>query len=145
MACGHWSWYGVCGATKFQPQWLADINPHLNDVRQEAQMVPLPVAQALRFQREVLPCKGVYKKLVFTPENKLLGGILVGDISDFASLTAVSKRPDIGGLTPDDLMAGKMPAADWSNAFLSPKSQKWYPLSQVAMAPEKDLVPPSGN
>ncbi|CAJ1343625.1 unnamed protein product, partial [Effrenium voratum] len=56
--------------------------------------------------------KGVYKKLVFTPENKLLGGILVGDISDFASLTAVSKRPDIGGLTPDDLMAGKMPAVD---------------------------------
>ncbi|CAE7949475.1 nasB, partial [Symbiodinium sp. KB8] len=56
---------------------------------------------------------GCYKKLVFTADGtKLLGGILVGDISDFASLTAVSKRADIGGLTPEDLMAGKMPKVD---------------------------------
>ncbi|CAE6937687.1 nasB [Symbiodinium natans] len=57
--------------------------------------------------------KGTYKKLVFTADGtKLLGGILVGDISEFASLTAVSKRADIGGLTPEDLMAGKMPKVD---------------------------------
>ena len=56
---------------------------------------------------------GCYKKLVFTADGtKLLGGILVGDISDFASLTAVSKRANIGGLTPEDLMAGKMPKVD---------------------------------
>ena len=57
--------------------------------------------------------KGVYKKLVFTPDGqKLLGGILVGDISAFAPLTAVSKRKDIGGLTPDQLMEGQMPKVD---------------------------------
>ena len=57
--------------------------------------------------------KGTYKKLVFTADGtKLLGGILVGDISEFAALTAVSKRADIGGLTPEDLMAGKMPKVD---------------------------------
>jgi len=56
---------------------------------------------------------GIYKKLVFTPDGtKLLGGILVGDISAFAPLTAVSKRPDIGGLAPDALMAGEMPKVD---------------------------------
>ena len=44
--------------------------------------------------------------------GKLLGGILVGDISAFAPLTAVSKRPDIGGLTPEQLMEGQMPKVD---------------------------------
>ena len=34
------------------------------------------------------------------------------DISAFAPLTAVSKRPDIGGLAPDALMAGEMPKVD---------------------------------
>jgi hypothetical protein len=34
------------------------------------------------------------------------------DISAFAPLTAVSKRPDIGGLSPDELMAGQMPKVD---------------------------------
>jgi len=57
--------------------------------------------------------KGTYKKLVFTPDGtKLLGGILVGDISEFAALTAVSKRADVGGLSPEELMAGKMPKVD---------------------------------
>ncbi|CAK9085659.1 Probable L-ascorbate peroxidase 7 [Durusdinium trenchii] len=56
---------------------------------------------------------GVYKKLVFTPDGtKLLGGILVGDISAFAPLTAVSKRSDLGGVSPDELMAGQMPKVD---------------------------------
>ena len=34
------------------------------------------------------------------------------DISAFAPLTAVSKRPDIGGLSPEQLMAGEMPKVD---------------------------------
>jgi L-ascorbate peroxidase len=57
---------------------------------------------------------GHYKKLVFTPDGKkLLGGILVGpSIDQFANLTAVSKRPDIGGVTAEELMAGKLPTVD---------------------------------
>mmetsp|Transcript_7876 Transcript_7876/g.17354 ORF Transcript_7876/g.17354 Transcript_7876/m.17354 type:complete len:931 (-) Transcript_7876:12-2804(-) len=57
--------------------------------------------------------KGIYKKLVFTPDGKrLLGGILVGDISAFTKLTSVSKRPDLGGMFPDELMEGKYPKVD---------------------------------
>eukprot|EP00931_Biecheleriopsis_adriatica_P019383 TRINITY_DN1321_c0_g1_i1.p1 TRINITY_DN1321_c0_g1~~TRINITY_DN1321_c0_g1_i1.p1 ORF type:complete len:1228 (+),score=315.72 TRINITY_DN1321_c0_g1_i1:46-3729(+) len=57
--------------------------------------------------------KGIYKKLVFSPDgSRLLGGILVGDISAYTKLTAVSKRPDLGGVTPAELMAGKMPRVD---------------------------------
>eukprot|EP00931_Biecheleriopsis_adriatica_P057844 TRINITY_DN34344_c0_g2_i1.p1 TRINITY_DN34344_c0_g2~~TRINITY_DN34344_c0_g2_i1.p1 ORF type:complete len:906 (+),score=171.40 TRINITY_DN34344_c0_g2_i1:71-2788(+) len=57
--------------------------------------------------------KGIYKKLAFSPDGqKLLGGILVGDISDFAKLTAVAKRRDLGGLAPAELMAGKLPSVD---------------------------------
>eukprot|EP00438_Fugacium_kawagutii_P027133 Skav225196 [mRNA] locus=scaffold3065:250317:257428:+ [translate_table: standard] len=37
---------------------------------------------------------------------------LFADISAFAPLTAVSKRADIGGLSPDELMAGQMPKVD---------------------------------
>jgi len=57
--------------------------------------------------------KGVYKKLVFTPDGKqLLGGILLGDIKDFAKLSAISKKPSLGGLTPEQLLAGDIPVDD---------------------------------
>jgi len=57
--------------------------------------------------------KGTYKKLVFTPAgDKLLGGILIGDIVDFAKLSAISKKPNLGGLTPEQLLAGDIPVDD---------------------------------
>jgi len=57
--------------------------------------------------------KGIYKKLVFTPDGqKLLGGVLVGNNEDFAKLSAISKRDDLGGLTPEDVLAGKTPKVD---------------------------------
>lgn len=57
--------------------------------------------------------KGTYRKLVFTPDgSKLLGGVLVGDNSDFAKLSAVAKRPDLGGLTAEQVMAGETPKVD---------------------------------
>mmetsp|Transcript_36101 Transcript_36101/g.82912 ORF Transcript_36101/g.82912 Transcript_36101/m.82912 type:complete len:933 (+) Transcript_36101:70-2868(+) len=57
--------------------------------------------------------KGIYKKLVFTPDGKrLLGGILVGDISAFTKLTSVSKRPELGGKFPDEILEGNYPTVD---------------------------------
>jgi len=57
--------------------------------------------------------KGIYKKLVFTPGgDKLLGGILIGDIADFAKLAAIAKKPNLGGLTPEQLLAGDIPVDD---------------------------------
>jgi len=57
--------------------------------------------------------KGVYKKLVFTPSgNKLLGGILIGDIGDYAKLLSISKKSDLGGLTPQQLLSGDIPVDD---------------------------------
>uniref|UniRef100_A0A7S0AI72 phosphopyruvate hydratase n=1 Tax=Pyrodinium bahamense TaxID=73915 RepID=A0A7S0AI72_9DINO len=59
------------------------------------------------------PAKGIYKKLVFTPDGKkLLGGVLVGDNEDFAKLSAIAKRPDLGGLTPEQVLAGETPQVD---------------------------------
>mmetsp|Transcript_35522 Transcript_35522/g.77762 ORF Transcript_35522/g.77762 Transcript_35522/m.77762 type:complete len:1330 (+) Transcript_35522:49-4038(+) len=56
---------------------------------------------------------GTYKKLVFTPDGKsLLGGVLIGDVEDFAKLTAVSKRPDLGGLSAEEVLAGATPKVD---------------------------------
>jgi enolase len=57
--------------------------------------------------------KGMYKKLVFTPDGKkMLGGVLVGDVADFAKLSAICMRPDIGELTPEDILNGKSPKVD---------------------------------
>jgi len=57
---------------------------------------------------------GNYKKLVFSPDGKkLLGGILVGAPAiDFPKLATISKKPDLGGLTPEDIMAGASPKVD---------------------------------
>jgi len=63
------------------------------------------------FRRDA--AKGVYKKLVFTPDGKkLLGGVLVGDNEDFAKLSAIAKRPDLGGLSAEEILAGKTPKVD---------------------------------
>ena len=56
------------------------------------------------FVRKNKPSKLHELVIIFTAVSK--------DISAFAPLTAVSKRPDIGGLAPDALMAGEMPKVD---------------------------------
>lgn len=53
------------------------------------------------------PFGGVYKKLLFSRDGQhLLGGILVGDASDYGMLTALSKSPDPLPCPPHELIVG---------------------------------------
>ncbi|WP_337173265.1 nitrite reductase large subunit NirB [Paludisphaera sp.] len=60
-------------------------------------------ARALTFED---PFRGVYKKLVFTPDGaRLLGGVLVGDASDYGALLALFKADGPLPCAPGDLLA----------------------------------------
>ncbi|MEO8495406.1 MAG: FAD-dependent oxidoreductase, partial [Planctomycetota bacterium] len=53
------------------------------------------------------PFGGVYKKLLFNHEGtKLLGGVLVGDASDFGTLSMLAKSPDPLPYKPGELILG---------------------------------------
>ncbi|MCA9144724.1 MAG: nitrite reductase large subunit NirB [Planctomycetales bacterium] len=53
------------------------------------------------------PFGGVYKKLLFNHEGtKLLGGVLVGDASDFGTLSMLAKSPDPLPYQPGELILG---------------------------------------
>lgn len=53
------------------------------------------------------PFKGVYKKLLFSPDGKqLLGGILVGDAADYGTLSVMSKSADDLPCEPHELIVG---------------------------------------
>ena len=53
------------------------------------------------------PFTGVYKKLVFNPQGtKLLGGILIGDASDYGSLSILAKSEDVLPCSPHELVVG---------------------------------------
>ncbi|WP_165251260.1 nitrite reductase large subunit NirB [Paludisphaera soli] len=66
-------------------------------------------ARALTFED---PFRGVYKKLLFAPDGtKLLGGVLVGDASDYGALLSVFKSPEPLTLPPGELLStGRGPA-----------------------------------
>ena len=54
------------------------------------------------------PFQGVYKKLIFNRDGtRLLGGILVGDASDYGTLLMHSKSPDPLPVAPGELLLGK--------------------------------------
>ncbi len=58
------------------------------------------------------PIGGVYKKLLFSLDGKrLLGGILVGDASDYSNLLMLSKSDDDLPCAPGDLIVGKRDGA----------------------------------
>lgn len=55
------------------------------------------------------PFKGIYKKLLFSADGKkLLGGMLVGDTSEYGKLSMMSKSPDEIDCEPDELLHGKV-------------------------------------
>jgi nitrite reductase (NADH) large subunit len=62
-------------------------------------------ARALTFED---PFKGAYKKLLFSPDGtRLVGGILVGDASDYGQLSMLAKSDDPLPVPPGDLMMGR--------------------------------------
>ena len=62
------------------------------------------VSKSLTFED---PFKGVYKKLVFNTEGThLLGGILIGDASDYGSLSLLAKSEDKLPCSPHELVVG---------------------------------------
>lgn len=66
---------------------------------------PVEVARPLTYED---PFGGVYKKLLFDPAGKkLLGGILVGDASDYSLLASLAKSSEPLAVSPADLVLGK--------------------------------------
>ncbi len=54
------------------------------------------------------PFKGSYKKLVFNPDgSRLLGGILVGDASEYGMLSMLAKSSEPLTMPPSELLFGK--------------------------------------
>jgi nitrite reductase (NADH) large subunit len=61
------------------------------------------------------PFTGSYKKLLFNPEGtRLLGGILVGDASEYATLSVLAKSGKPLTAPPGELLLGKKSGADGS-------------------------------
>src|SRR5579884_3802032 len=54
------------------------------------------------------PFKGSYKKLLFSPDGtRLLGGILVGDASEYGQLSMLAKSDQPLAMTPSELLLGR--------------------------------------
>jgi nitrite reductase (NADH) large subunit len=70
------------------------------------------------------PFTGVYKKLVFNHDGaRLLGGILVGDASDYGTLLALYKSSKPLTLAPSELLVGKRDGAAGGDAGLPDDAQ----------------------
>lgn len=58
------------------------------------------------------PFGGVYKKLLFSPDGKrLIGGVLVGDASDYGTLSSLAKSGKPLPMAPGELIVGKREGA----------------------------------
>jgi len=62
--------------------------------------------QGLSSTVQVDPFGGMYRKLVFNQDKKLMGGLLVGSAEDYFSLLNLAKQADLGNKTPGDLFLG---------------------------------------
>merc|ERR1719191_619583 len=56
--------------------------------------------QDLSMTLQVDPFSGLYRKLVFNDQMKLMGGLLVGNAEDYYSLLALSQKEDLGSKEP---------------------------------------------
>jgi len=62
--------------------------------------------QDLSMTLQVDPFSGLYRKLVFNAQQKLLGGLLVGNAEDYYSLLNLAAKEDLGKKAPVDLFLG---------------------------------------
>jgi len=62
--------------------------------------------QGLTATLQVDPFSGLYRKLVFNQDQKLMGGLLVGNAEDYYSLLALAGKEDLGSKAPVDLFLG---------------------------------------
>lgn len=70
------------------------------------------------------PFAGTYKKLLFSHDGtRLLGGILVGDASEYATLSSLAKSPEPLAVSPSELMVGKKQKAGDPLASLPDSAQ----------------------
>ncbi len=62
--------------------------------------------QGLTCTLQVDPFSGLYRKLTFDKNQKLMGGLLVGNADDYFSLLGLAQQDDLGKKTPVDLFMG---------------------------------------
>ena len=86
------------------------------------------------------PFAGVYRKLFFSADaTKLLGGILVGGVSDFHKLVQLHQADTALELTPQEVMLGKQ-ASDSSSAEDDPDSSVVCLCNNVTQADIKQAI-----
>jgi len=61
---------------------------------------------------QIDPFSGLYRKLTFDANMKLMGGLLVGNAEDYFSLLNLASQPDLGKKTPGDLFMGGAAGGD---------------------------------
>jgi nitrite reductase (NAD(P)H) len=65
------------------------------------------------------PFSGTYKKFIYTADGKyLLGGMMVGDVSDFVKLVAITKKKKPLDMAPSEFIVGKKAGGEDDGADL---------------------------
>merc|ERR1719436_1721776 len=71
--------------------------------------------QGLTSTLQVDPFSGLYRKLTFNGNQKLMGGLLVGNADDYFSLLNLAGQESLGNKTPVDLFMGGSSSEDVSD------------------------------
>lgn len=97
--------FGDAFADQFGPQWLPG--------KRQDKEIEKTLVKALTYKD---PFNHVYKKYLFTKDGKyLLGGMMVGDTSDYIKLLPMSKKHKELEISPGELIIGKPGSEDDAN------------------------------
>jgi len=70
------------------------------------------------------PFSGTYKKFIYTADGKyLLGGMMVGDVSDFIKLVSITKKKKPLDVAPSEFIVGKKSGGEDDGADLDDDAQ----------------------
>ena len=70
------------------------------------------------------PFSGTYKKFIYTADGKyLLGGMMVGDVSDFIKLVSITKKKKPLDVAPSEFIIGKKAGGEDDGADLDDDAQ----------------------